>query len=96
MCRAGCPTKDHESWGACARAAGIQIDRHGLAGHRKVEKDKEHRLDRYASLRKYGLQPKRTEWRHIRDAEERGGVAPTPIGPAPDPSTFKFNREEAA
>lgn len=77
-CRAACPTKDHKTWGECARAADIQIDKHGLK-HRNIEKDKDRRLTRYADARKQGLQPKNTTWRHVRDAFETGGVTPTPL-----------------
>lgn len=33
-CRTGCPSKDHATWGECARAAAIQIDRAALAAAR--------------------------------------------------------------
>jgi hypothetical protein len=32
MCRAGCKTKDHESWGACARSARISTQWLGGTG----------------------------------------------------------------
>lgn len=79
MCRTGCPTQDHGGWGACARSAGIQIDRAGLSGISAVNRDGERRLTRYADARKYGIQPKNTQWQHIRAAEELGGVAPTVV-----------------
>lgn len=81
-CRSGCRTKDHQSWGACARAAEIQIDRHGLAGHRGAEKDKEKRLTEYADLRKDGLQPKSTTWKDVRQTYETGGTKPTEVNPS--------------
>lgn len=37
-CRDGCPTKDHATWGDCARAARIQVDRAALAAGRLDEK----------------------------------------------------------
>lgn len=79
MCRTACPTQDHETWGACARAADIQIDGHALKFSTRAERNKEDRLNRYASLRKYGIQPAQTTWSAVRDAEERGGVAPTEV-----------------
>lgn len=78
-CRSGCLTQDHAGWGACARAARLQIDRHAFAGHRPAEKDKDARLTRYESARRSGLQPAGTQWRQIRDAEENGGVEKTPV-----------------
>jgi hypothetical protein len=77
-CRSGCPTKNHATWGECARAAEIQIDKHGLQ-NRNLELDKDRRLTRYADARKVGLQPKSTRWQHVREAFETGGVAPTPV-----------------
>lgn len=94
MCRTGCPTQDHATWGECARAAVIQIDNHSLKVDLRLEKDKDRRLDRYASLRKHRVQPRNTAWKNIRDAEERGGVGETKKG-TPDRNAYKFNREEA-
>lgn len=77
-CRSGCTAGGHRSWGECARAADIQIDRHGLQ-HSGLEKDKEKRLNRYADARSQGLQPKNTEWKSVRDAFESGGTAPSEV-----------------
>ena len=30
ICRTGCPTQDHKSWGECVRDAGIAIDKTSL------------------------------------------------------------------
>lgn len=80
MCRSGCETQDHASWGECARAAHIQIDRHALTvGGRQVETRKDARLNRYAAARKSGLQPQSTKLRDIRAAEEYGGAPATPV-----------------
>lgn len=81
-CRSGCPTQDHGSWGACARAAQIQIDRHGLAGHRGAERDKDRRLESYADLRKDGVQPRSTKWKDVRKAYEVGGVKHSEVNPS--------------
>ena len=32
MCRSGCPTQDHQSWGECARAANMRIAYCGVGG----------------------------------------------------------------
>lgn len=57
-CRSGCPTNDHDSWGACARAANFQIDRYALQGsNQPLEKAKNRTLDRYRQMRESGLQP---------------------------------------
>ena len=57
-CRTGCPTPGlHETWGECARAAQIQIDKHALKSDMRLEKSKNHTLERYRHLRESGYQP---------------------------------------
>lgn len=80
-CRAGCARPgSHATWGECARAADIQIDRHALK-HGSIDRDKDRRLSRYEDARSQGLQPKSTRWKHVREAFETGGTTPTPITP---------------
>lgn len=59
MCRTGCPTQDHETWGACAKAAAIQIDRYGLSptGGVELDKRKDHTLERFRQCVKGGVTP---------------------------------------
>lgn len=78
-CRSGCSTQGHASYGACLRAADIQIDKHGLLNS-MVEKDKDKRLSRYEDARSQGLQPKNTQWKSIRESFETGGREHTPVG----------------
>lgn len=78
-CRSGCKEGGHASWGECARAADIQIDKHALANSLRAEKDKDKRLDEYATLRGQGLQPKSTTWKDVHNTYELGGVRPTPV-----------------
>lgn len=99
MCRSGCATQNHQTWGECARAARLQIDQHSLKVDLRQERSKDKRLDRYASLRGYGIQPKNTQWKHVRDAEERGGVAPSKVGattPEQARDALRWKGEEAA
>lgn len=56
-CRSGCPTKDHASWGECARDMGLQIGDLG----RGVAAATDRRLTAYASARGQGLQPPTTK-----------------------------------
>jgi|MDSV01.3.fsa_nt_gb hypothetical protein len=53
MCRTGCPTQDHESWGDCARDANMRIQGQTAA---KVNKD----LNTYAYAKSIGLQPEKS------------------------------------
>jgi hypothetical protein len=72
-CRTGCPTGNHASWGACARDARIQIDKHGLK-YGGLEKAKDKRLDRYRTAKENGLQPVNTTTKAIQSAYENGGI----------------------
>lgn len=57
-CRTGCPTQDHATFGECARAANIQIDRYSLVGsNQPLEKAKDRTLERYRQLVSSGVQP---------------------------------------
>ena len=53
MCRSGCQTKDHASWGDCARAARISTQR--LDG--KVDRAFDAETERYRQAVKDGLDP---------------------------------------
>jgi hypothetical protein len=57
VCRSGCPNPgEHESWGACARAAAIQIDRFSLTQTGKeLDKAKDHTLKRFRDLASAGI-----------------------------------------
>ena len=57
-CRSGCRTQDHPNWGACARAASLQIGDLTGVGQRVVT-DK--RLTAYAEARRQGIQPQGTK-----------------------------------
>lgn len=57
MCRTGCKTNDHKSWGECARAANFHNA--GVAQRNEYKAyDKE--LSDYAYARSIGLQPSTT------------------------------------
>lgn len=67
MCRSGCPTQNHSSWGECARASHFYTN--GV--HQRTEyKQYDAELTDYESARKSGLQPKSTR-RHDIDAAVR-------------------------
>lgn len=57
MCRSGCPTQDHDSWGECFRAAGVEF---GNPGQRKAGKLWDSELALYRKARENGLSPKTT------------------------------------
>lgn len=66
MCRTGCPTKDHETYGQCCRAAKVQT---GELQKRNGFKKWDSRLEGYYDARKNGLQPRSTRVKDVRQAE---------------------------
>ena len=76
-CRIGCLTKDHSSWGACAKAANFRVawmtSNTGLSrvADRKTEKE----LQEYRDLRKAGIQPAGTTRRALDEAKRVSEVA---------------------
>jgi hypothetical protein len=67
MCRTGCPTGDHPTWGACARAARLQVAPiANVAGAKAWDVE----LDAYRSARRQGVQPSGTTLKQSQDAME--------------------------
>lgn len=67
MCRSGCPTRDHATWGECARASGIQV---GDVAGRDRNRAWDHELDAYESAVRQGIEPRNTTLRETRAAVE--------------------------
>ena len=69
-CTSSCPTKDHESWGACVKAKNLKTaycqDWKGADATRQKKADKS--LDAYQQARKEGMQPKTTQVRDVQHA----------------------------
>jgi len=65
-CRSGCPTQDHDSWGACARAQ-VRFTPFWTQGS-KAGNDWHSELDEYKAAREQGIQPKSTKRPDIRRA----------------------------
>jgi hypothetical protein len=68
MCRTGCPTQDHDTFGECCRAARLQIGRPSEGAERSRKWDNE--LERYRRARAQGIQPKSTRSSDILAAEK--------------------------
>jgi hypothetical protein len=79
MCRTGCPTKDHSSWGECARAANLKVAYCGIGGGDATEqKQWDSELGLYRAARAQGVQPDGTKRRQIEaalKASEAAGAA---------------------
>jgi len=58
MCRSGCPTQDHRSWGECARAANLRVAYCGIGGgDATAQKKWDGELSMYRAARAQGIQP---------------------------------------
>ena len=70
-CRTGCPSQDHESWGDCLRASGLQMST-GDANNQKTMSDKKWNaeLDAYKNARAQGIQPSGTTMAKVQEAVE--------------------------
>ena len=60
FCRAGCRTKDHESYAACLQAA-----KPGMAFGRTIRTETERELANYKAARDAGIQPAGTRQHNI-------------------------------
>ena len=71
MCRSGCPTQDHDSWGACARAANLRVAYCGIGGgDATAQKKWDAELNLYRSARAQGIQPDGTTTKKVVKALE--------------------------
>jgi hypothetical protein len=68
MCRTGCLTKDHGSWGECAKAANLRIGWMESGLDATAEKSLQNDLKVYQQARADGLQPNQSTAASARDA----------------------------
>lgn len=82
MCRKGCKTQDHASWGDCLRNAGVRTylasPSKGLDGTTQKKWDAE--LELYRSARKQGVQPDGTKAHQITAALKASDAAGAAYG----------------
>ena len=82
MCRAGCKTQDHASWGECLRDAGVRTylasPSKGLDGTAQKKWDQE--LETYRKVRKEGIQPDGTTMNKITEAVKLSDAAGAAYG----------------
>ncbi len=63
MCRSGCPTQNHQSWGECFRASGVEF---GDPTQRKRSRSWDGELAKYKKAREVDkLSPKTTRTKDI-------------------------------
>lgn len=82
MCRKGCKTKDHATWGDCLRDAGVRTylasPSKGLDGTTQKKWDAE--LEAYRTVRKEGIQPDGTTMNKITEAVKLSDAAGAAYG----------------
>lgn len=68
-CRTGCPTQDHENWGACLRASNLEMST-GDANNGVVMSKKKWNaeLNAYKNARAQGIQPSGTSMAKVQEA----------------------------
>lgn len=81
MCRTGCPTGGHKSWGECARAANLRIAYCGIGGgDATAQKRWDAELADYRKARAQGIQPTGTTRNKIDKAVEMSDAAGAAFG----------------
>lgn len=82
MCRSGCKTQDHVTWGECLRDAGVGTylasPSKGLDGTRQKKWDQE--LELYRRARREGIQPDSTNLPDIQRAMKASDAAGAAYG----------------
>lgn len=81
MCRTGCPTGGHKSWGECARAANLRVAYCGIGGgDATAQRRWDSELAAYRQARKEGMQPDGTTSRHVEKARRLSDEAGAAYG----------------
>lgn len=81
MCRTGCKTQDHATWGECARAAHLRVAYCGVGGgDATAQKQWDNELDLYRQARAQGIQPDGTKTNQIMAAIKASDAAGAAYG----------------
>lgn len=82
MCRSGCKTQDHASWGECLRAAEVRA--YHVAASKGYDGTAQKKWDRelagYYAARKEGIQPDGTRWAKIDEARRHSDAVGAAYG----------------
>jgi hypothetical protein len=75
-CRTGCPTQDHENWGACLKASNLELST-GDANNRKTMSSKAYNneLNAYSDAIRQGVEPATTNMKDIQSAMKLSDLA---------------------
>lgn len=74
-CSSGCPTQNHESWGACVRAKSIQLE--DVTAHAVNQRDRRD-VREYVEARNEGMQPEGIGKKHVTFARKVTDMTGTP------------------
>lgn len=79
MCRSGCPTQNHATWGECARAANLRVAYCGIGGgDATAQRRLDGELAAYRAARAEGIQPDGTSRqavsKAVRASQEAGAA----------------------
>ena len=84
-CRSNCATQDHETFGACARAANIKINAVMVSPQRPMFDQTKMELSAYDAARRNGIQPEGTTINKVRAAENASRALGRPYNADTDP-----------
>lgn len=81
MCRTGCKSRDHKTWGECARSGRLNIGYCGVGGgDATAQKKWDHELDMYRKARAEGIQPDSTKLNKITEAMKKSDAVGAAYG----------------
>ena len=100
-CRSGCKTKNHASWGECARAANLSISAGESApafygGRTYTSKEWDRELDSYDRARAEGISPEGTTKDKIDAAVNATKLLGRPYKAEVDPPAHMINSKNTA
>jgi hypothetical protein len=98
-CRSGCLTRDHATWGECARHASLRV---GWAASsnggfsKRGERLHEAELSAYETARKNGIQPAATTQKAVNEAYRASELLGKPYDADTMPPTSAIHSQRAA
>lgn len=95
-CRTGCKTKDHESWGACARASELQVNAVMASPLKEVFEVTNRELPAYKRLRAQGIRPEGTATSKMNEAFNATKLLGRPYNAQTDPPAKLITTPAAA
>jgi len=95
-CRTGCRTKDHGTWGECARAASLQVNALVESAEKDDFRQTNADLSAYAAARAQGIQPESTRLESVRKAQAASSAMGVPYDANTMPPAKMIASKQAA